>query len=66
VICCRVLESRLQEIKCKYRNSPEQIASAHPFLAAVFCNPTLEWKDIVMLGMEAFLGGIDAVSKIYK
>jgi hypothetical protein len=51
-------------MKCKYRNSPEQTASAHPFLAAVFDNLTLEWKDIVMLGMETFLGGIDAVSKV--
>lgn len=66
MVCCRVLEGRLQEIKCEYRNNPEQTASAHPFLAAVFDNPTLEWKDIVMLGMETFLGGIDAVSNIYK
>jgi hypothetical protein len=51
-------------MKCRYRNSPEQTASAHPFLAALFNNPTLDWKDIVMLGMETFLGGIDAVSKV--
>jgi hypothetical protein len=45
-------------------DSPEQIASAHPFIAAIFDNPTLEWKDIIMLGMETFLGGIDAVSEV--
>lgn len=58
----RVLESRLQGMKCRYMDSPEQIASAHPFLAAIFNNPTLEWKDIIMLGMETFLGGIDATA----
>jgi hypothetical protein len=51
-------------MKCRYIDSPEQIASEHPFLAAIFNNPTLEWKDIVMLGMETFLGGIDAVSEV--
>jgi hypothetical protein len=43
-------------------DSPEQIASAHHFLAAIFNTPTLEY--IIMLGMETFLGGIDAVSEV--
>lgn len=51
-------------MKYRYKNSPEQIASAHPFLAALFDNPTLEWKDIIMLGLETFAGGIDAVSEV--
>jgi hypothetical protein len=51
-------------MKCRYLDSPGQIASAHPILVAIFNNPTLEWKDIVMLGMETFLGGIDAVSEV--
>ncbi|XP_021914797.1 probable cytochrome P450 49a1 isoform X1 [Zootermopsis nevadensis] len=58
----RILENTLQEMKYRYKNSPEQIASAHPFLAALFDNPTLEWKDIIMLGLETFAGGIDATA----
>jgi hypothetical protein len=51
-------------MKGRYMDNPEQIASVHPFIAAIFSNPTLEWKDIIMLGMETFLGGIDAVSEV--
>jgi hypothetical protein len=50
-------------MKCRYKDNPEQIASTHPFLVTLFDNPTLEWKDIIMLGLETFAGGIDAVSE---
>jgi hypothetical protein len=60
----RVLEDRLQEMKHRFKESPEETAAAHPFLASLFDNPTLEWKDIVMLAMEIFAGGIEAVSEV--
>jgi hypothetical protein len=51
-------------MKSRYMDNPEKIASSHPFIAAIFDNPTLDWKDVIMLGMETFLGGIDAVSEV--
>ncbi|KAJ4431876.1 hypothetical protein ANN_20482 [Periplaneta americana] len=58
----RVVEKKLQDMKCKYNESPEQMEEVNPMLASLFTNPTLEWKDVVMLVMELFLGGIDATA----
>lgn len=35
-----------------------------PFMDSLFSNTSLSWDDVIMLVMEIFLGGIDAVSKI--
>jgi hypothetical protein len=51
-------------MKCRYKDAHEQVASTHPFLVALFDNPTLEWKDVIMLGLETFAAGIDAVSEV--
>jgi hypothetical protein len=51
-------------MKYRYKESPEQTASTQPFLVSLFDNPTLEWKDVIMLGIETFAGGIDAVSEV--
>ncbi|PSN54195.1 hypothetical protein C0J52_03559 [Blattella germanica] len=58
----RVVGDRLQELKTRYKENPDEITTLHPFLRALFDNETLEWKDIVMLAMEVFLGGIDATA----
>ncbi|XP_069692677.1 probable cytochrome P450 49a1 [Periplaneta americana] len=58
----RVVEKKLQDMKCKYNESPEQMEEVNPMLTSLFTNPTLEWKDVVMLVMELFLGGIDATA----
>jgi len=60
--CYRIVASRLEELKATYKENPQQVSVLHPFLTSLFDNPSLEWKDVVMLGMEVFLGGIDAVS----
>ncbi|KAJ9594261.1 hypothetical protein L9F63_014317 [Diploptera punctata] len=58
----RIVGGRLQDFNARYKQQPEQISMLHPFLTSLFDNPTLEWKDVVMLGMEVFLGGIDATA----
>lgn len=41
---------------------PSLIAEFHPFLSALFDNKNLCWEDKLMLAMEVFLGGIDALA----
>lgn len=38
------------------------IAETHPFLSSLFSNNQLSWDDKLMLAMEVFLGGIDALA----
>lgn len=38
------------------------MAEKHPFLSALFANKNLTWEDKLMLAMEVFLGGIDALA----
>lgn len=35
---------------------------SQPLMSALFSNSSLKWNDVLMLCMEIFLGGIDAVS----
>lgn len=60
--CSRIIKKQLEEVKSDYKNRPEKVYSARPFMFSLLNNEQLSWDDVIMLSMEVFLGGIDATA----
>lgn len=53
-----------QSTEAAYEEFNKGALIGQPFMESLFSNKSLSWDDVIMLVMEIFLGGIDAVSKI--
>lgn len=52
----------LEKLKEENIKDPSFFAETHPFLSSLFDNRNLSWDDKLVLAMEVFLGGIDALA----
>lgn len=53
-----------QNTEAAYEDFNKGVLTGQPFMDSLFSNKSLSWDDVIMLVMEIFLGGIDAVSNI--
>jgi hypothetical protein len=60
-IIYNVLKESLERCKIKNQSNPEEWGKEQKFMSEIMNNTNLSWDDIVMLTLETFLGGIDAV-----
>ncbi|KAK5642950.1 hypothetical protein RI129_009117 [Pyrocoelia pectoralis] len=55
------IKNNLESIK-NVRAMPNVLKEQNPYMFSLLENKNLEWDDVVMLSLEIFLGGIDAVA----
>lgn len=46
----------------QYKENPKQFQEKQPYMNSLITNDHLSWDDKVMLAIEIFLGGMDAVA----
>jgi hypothetical protein len=61
-----ILKTSLQSAQTDFKNSPEEFKKSNPFMYEIMQNEELNEQDVVMLAMETFIGGIDAVSYLLR
>lgn len=59
---CRIINDHLLRLRQLYESDKPGFVKVNPFVFHLFENNRLSWKDVLLLCMETFLGGIDATA----
>ncbi|KAK4877717.1 hypothetical protein RN001_010223 [Aquatica leii] len=59
-IIYRTIKSHLEELKQSH--DINELKQTNPYMVSLIQNKNLKWEDVIMLSLEVFLGGIDAVA----
>lgn len=62
LIIFRITKQYLKEAREQHSKNPEELAENQPFMSNLLKNKNLSWDDVVMLAMETFFAGTDAVA----